>query len=28
VFLNKWLPGWMDKMVYNAMAKEPNSPLQ
>jgi short-subunit dehydrogenase len=28
VFLNKWLPGWMDKMVYNAMAKEPDSPLK
>jgi hypothetical protein len=28
VFLNKWLPGWMDKMVYNAMAKEPDSPLR
>jgi short-subunit dehydrogenase len=22
VFLNKWLPGWMDKMVYKAIAKE------
>ncbi len=28
VFLNKWLPGWMDKMVYNAMAKEPDSPFK
>ncbi len=28
VFLNKWLPGWMDKMVYNAMAREPDSPLK
>ncbi len=27
VFLNKWLPGFMDKIVYNAMAKEPDSPL-
>lgn len=22
VFLNKWFPGWMDKVVYNVMAKE------
>ncbi|UII34411.1 SDR family oxidoreductase [Fulvivirga ulvae] len=28
VFLNKWFPGLMDKMVYNVMAKEENSPLQ
>ncbi|GAA0892463.1 SDR family oxidoreductase [Fulvivirga kasyanovii] len=28
VFLNKWFPGMMDKMVYNVMAKEENSPLQ
>jgi dehydrogenase/reductase SDR family protein 7B len=28
VFLNKWFPSFMDKMVFNAMAKEPNSPLK
>lgn len=28
VFLNKFLPGFMDKMVYNHMAKEPDSPLE
>lgn len=28
VFLNKWFPGFMDKMVYNVMAKEDNSPLK
>lgn len=27
VFLNKWFPGFMDKMVYNVMAKEDDSPL-
>lgn len=27
VFLNKWLPGLADKMVYNVMAKEANAPL-
>ena len=27
VFLNKWAPGFMDKMVYNTMAKEADSPL-
>ncbi|HNP17491.1 MAG TPA: SDR family oxidoreductase [Fulvivirga sp.] len=27
VFLNKWFPGWMDKMVYNTMAKEDDSPF-
>lgn len=27
VFFNKWLPAWMDKMVYNHFAKEPDSPL-
>jgi dehydrogenase/reductase SDR family protein 7B len=27
VFLNKWFPGWMDTLVYNEMAKEPDSPL-
>jgi short-subunit dehydrogenase len=28
VFLNKFFPKFMDKMVYNHMAKEPNSPLK
>jgi len=28
VFLNKWFPGWMDKIVYNAMAKEDNAPIR
>lgn len=28
VFLNKWLPGLMDKMVYNTLAKEKDSPLK
>lgn len=28
VFLNKWLPTMMDKIVYNVMKKEPNSPLK
>ncbi len=28
VFLNKWAPSFMDKMVYNAMAKEADSPLK
>lgn len=28
VFLNKLFPGFMDKMVYNAMAKEENAPIQ
>jgi short-subunit dehydrogenase len=28
VFLNKWVPGMMDKIVYNAMAKEDNSPFK
>lgn len=27
VFLNKWLPAWMDGMVYRHFAKEPDSPL-
>lgn len=27
VFLNKWFPGWMDKVVYNVMAKENNAPI-
>lgn len=28
VFLNKWLPGFMDKLVYNTLAKEKDSPLK
>jgi dehydrogenase/reductase SDR family protein 7B len=28
VFLNKWLPGLADKMVYNVMAKEANAPIR
>ena len=28
VFLNKWFPGFMDKQVYNVMAKEENSPFK
>lgn len=28
VLLNKLFPSWMDKMVYNAMAKEADSPLK
>jgi dehydrogenase/reductase SDR family member 7B len=28
VFLNKWLPGLADKMVYNVMAKEANAPIK
>jgi len=28
VFLNKWLPSLTDTLVYNAMAKEANSPLK
>jgi len=28
VFLNKWFPSLTDKLVYNAMAKEKNSPLK
>jgi short-subunit dehydrogenase len=28
VWLNKFFPGWLDKMVYNHMAKEPNTPLR
>ncbi len=27
VFLNKWFPGLTDRLVYNVMAKEENSPL-
>ncbi len=28
VFLNKWLPGLADKLVYKTMANEPDSPLK
>ncbi len=28
VFLDKFFPGFMDKLVYNHMAKEPGSPFQ
>jgi len=28
VFFNKWLGKWMDKMVFNHFAKEPDSPLK
>jgi short-subunit dehydrogenase len=28
VLLNKWLPGLADKLVYNALKKEKNSPLK
>jgi short-subunit dehydrogenase len=28
VFLNKFFPAWMDKVVYNHMAKEPGSPFK
>lgn len=28
VFMNKWLPGVVEKSVYNKMAKEPDSPLK
>lgn len=28
VFLNKWLPGFTDRLVYKVMAKEQNSPLK
>ncbi|CAN5606631.1 SDR family oxidoreductase [soil metagenome] len=28
VFLNKFIPGFLDKMVYNHMAKEPGSPFK
>ncbi len=27
VWLNKWAPGWMDKLVYQHFRKEKNSPL-
>lgn len=28
VFLNKWMPSLADKMVYNVMAREANSPIR
>ena len=28
VFLNKWLPGLADRLVYNVMRKEANSPIR
>ncbi len=28
IFLNKWFPAFMDKMVYNHLAKEKDSPLK
>jgi short-subunit dehydrogenase len=28
VFLNKWLNGFLDKMVYNTLKKEKDSPLK
>ncbi|MBX3102468.1 MAG: SDR family NAD(P)-dependent oxidoreductase, partial [Bacteroidetes bacterium] len=28
VFLNKWLPAWMDRMVYKHLQKEANSSLR
>lgn len=28
IFLNKFFPSWMDKMVFNEMAKEKDSPLK
>lgn len=28
VWLNKWFPSFADKMVYNAMAKEANAPIE
>jgi short-subunit dehydrogenase len=28
VWLNKFFPGFMDRLVYNALAKEPDSPLR
>lgn len=27
VFLNKWFPGMVDRLVFNHMSKEPNSPF-
>jgi dehydrogenase/reductase SDR family member 7B len=28
IFLNKWVPAFMDRMVFNHMAKEQNSPVR
>ncbi|MFM2206110.1 MAG: hypothetical protein RL213_85 [Bacteroidota bacterium] len=28
VLLNKWFPSWSDRLVFNHMAKEPDSPLK
>ena len=28
VFLNKWLPGFADRMVYNVMRKEARTPIR
>lgn len=28
VFMNKWFPGFMDRMVYNALSKEKDSPFK
>jgi short-subunit dehydrogenase len=28
IFLNKWIPGLMDRMVYNTLAREKDSPLK
>jgi len=28
VFLNKWMNGFLDKMVYNTLKKEKDSPLK
>jgi short-subunit dehydrogenase len=28
VFLNKWVPGWMDAMAYKEMAREKDSPFR
>jgi dehydrogenase/reductase SDR family member 7B len=28
VWLNKFFPSWVDKLVYNVMKKEPNNPLK
>ena len=27
VFLNKWMNGFLDRLVYNTLKKEKNSPL-
>ncbi|MFM2442761.1 MAG: hypothetical protein RL449_1403, partial [Bacteroidota bacterium] len=28
VFLNKWMNGFLDRMVYNTLKKEKDSPLK